>query len=818
MIVVDILHNVFEILPELILGAGPFCVFKGMGTGKDSGKLLFKKIYTDGGLSITEDENSLDLSATGISDTAVCLRKIAFGCSTGNGLTSSVFASLEGNLPQCDSVQCISIIGGSNNCNYVGISGTNQDNRTSLVVGGSQNKIKQGPGHVIIGGYQNYIKSQCQNSIVSSESALIDNSICSSVLSSHSGKIYDSCSSSILSSYGSKIYNSRNSSIFGYTSKIKNSQFTSTLGCLNEALGTKLTFISGYRNCGSTSSITSILNGKQNIICKFCTFESSIVNGYSNFIVGASQSVILNGTSNRLSNQNMTNKTYVSFQSSILNGTDNAIIVDDDDPGIDKYVPGGRNVIANGILNCINKSSGNSIIMNGYRNEVLMSNSTILNGFKNKGSCTTIIHSSQTCGNSNDVIFSQDCVIACGLNKSTIIVPALTYFRNSAGRGVCEISDQSSKNLRNSVIVGNHNGIIFGGAKLPVQCFDNSFYTVNLNTTPPIPPFLIGPPWGVTVSNFATSSITNIVFGNTIFTPMPRGQKGIKSNIIGSFTASEHELNRRILSATNLPWKSSYGVPQILASQPPQIAAYSSSFTTKFGFTISSYYSYFSDMGTRVTTVEGYCFVGSAKGDEVQHLFTRNSIISQGSCIGRVTNKDFYNKTVSGCYSKLSYNNILKGIKVSNSVIIGGSLHKLEPKVEQSAILGGTGHCLLRTSNSVIIAGESNKLDGWYEADQLNSSSFLNFYNTVILGGCTNCGRVKPALDGFKGNRNSVIIGGLKQQFSGSNRVISQNLSLYCCLSYYNFATSTKSDGVSATKTGTITSITVCNGIITNLS
>ena len=42
--ILDIVSIFLDLLPELILGAGPLCVFKGMGTGKDSGKLLFKKI------------------------------------------------------------------------------------------------------------------------------------------------------------------------------------------------------------------------------------------------------------------------------------------------------------------------------------------------------------------------------------------------------------------------------------------------------------------------------------------------------------------------------------------------------------------------------------------------------------------------------------------------------------------------------------------------------------------------------------------------------------------------------------------------------
>ena len=217
-------------------------------------------------------------------------------------------------------------------------------------------------------------------------------------------------------------------------------------------------------------------------------------------------------------------------------------------------------------------------------------------------------------------------------------------------------------------------------------------------------------------------------------------------------------------------------------------------------------------------TVEGYCFGGTVDAYDVEHFFARNSIISQQSCIGRASYQDFQNKTVSGCYAKLSYNNILKGIKVSNSVIIGGCAHRIEPKVSQSAILGGTNHCMVRAINSVIVAGNQNKLDGWCEADQLSSSDLLNFSNVVILGGNKNCGRIKPLKDSCAGTRNSVIIGGDAIQFAGNNRVVSQNLALYCCLSYYNFATSTKSDGISATKTGTINSITVCNGIITNLS
>ena len=44
MIVIDIINSIFDILPQLILATSPACVFGGMGSGSQSGKLTFKKL------------------------------------------------------------------------------------------------------------------------------------------------------------------------------------------------------------------------------------------------------------------------------------------------------------------------------------------------------------------------------------------------------------------------------------------------------------------------------------------------------------------------------------------------------------------------------------------------------------------------------------------------------------------------------------------------------------------------------------------------------------------------------------------------------
>ena len=77
----------FEFFFEVFVAAGPFYIFKGMGTGKDSGKILFRTLKSsDSSVTITEDESGLTFSSSG-GPVAIDDKEIVFG--TGTGITSS---------------------------------------------------------------------------------------------------------------------------------------------------------------------------------------------------------------------------------------------------------------------------------------------------------------------------------------------------------------------------------------------------------------------------------------------------------------------------------------------------------------------------------------------------------------------------------------------------------------------------------------------------------------------------------------------------------------------------------------------------------
>ena len=59
----DFLFSIFEFL---IIAGGPFCVFAGMGTGTQSGKLKFRNIVAaDSSIEITENSSCVTLKSNG---------------------------------------------------------------------------------------------------------------------------------------------------------------------------------------------------------------------------------------------------------------------------------------------------------------------------------------------------------------------------------------------------------------------------------------------------------------------------------------------------------------------------------------------------------------------------------------------------------------------------------------------------------------------------------------------------------------------------------------------------------------------------------
>ena len=158
-------------------------IFSGMGQGKDSGKLLFRKIFSDGSINITEDETSLTFSSSG-GGGAVKLDRVAIG--TGTGIKESFIYTNLGNY-SLTNVRSLRgsydltrasyntgahsfIISGSTNSITGGYYSTIVGGQTNsiftggndLIVGGSLNQVtgfKQYSGNKIFGGYYNEIQA-----------------------------------------------------------------------------------------------------------------------------------------------------------------------------------------------------------------------------------------------------------------------------------------------------------------------------------------------------------------------------------------------------------------------------------------------------------------------------------------------------------------------------------------------------------------------------------------------------------------------------------------------------------------------------------
>lgn len=472
MIVTDILHNIFEILPELILGAGPFCVFKGMGTGKDSGKLIFKRIFDGPGIAIVQGSDTLNIIQSGSSTSAFqSIRdcEIAFGC--GVGITSSSserfkVEPLARNLYNLrmfgiDSSDTISfndfntslITGGF--VNYICSDSKPNQVFNSNIVAGRQNRLYRNGSNIlcdssIISGYQNRIYSYSQNTIISGENSVVEQSRRSSSISSNLSQISSSKNSTILTSSQGQTNQSYNSVILGS----RRSTITSM------TVASRNTFSSGNSNGIDSSFYSTTMNGLQNSIqCTSCIM--TILNGYSNYLsrdqqTGVLNSSIINGRKNLMTNPNLPQSPCDGIVSStILIGYYNHI----------KLQSGGRldsvrdSIIANGKCNLITLDSTSftqsTAILNGLKNCVYyafrggLGNGVIINGqcnYVGGGMINTIL--SGYCGYITGAVDRESTDYTDGLIKGNLISTSYKVTRsiiNSNG----SIIITKAKNLNN---------------------------------------------------------------------------------------------------------------------------------------------------------------------------------------------------------------------------------------------------------------------------------------------------------------------------------------------------------------------------------
>ena len=434
--ILDIVSIFLDLLPELILGAGPFCVFKGMGTGKDSGKLLFKKIYSDGGLTITEDSTSLDLKSSGGGSSAIDTCEIAFGNGTGDGLISSTFKVSESDK----TIYGLSNIGGTNKNNQSGVDGFN-GNESSIIVGGYLNRIyRDARKSVIVGGYKNTLYGgiddsmiyipQCSTTIIGGNYNYIASVMGSptpknsSIIGSNGSRI-KAYSSTSIGSYGSKIYGKLGQHSRSFTSGkfpyIHNKGYNTSViagsykgyGICNfksivevsESLIIGSGLITSNTNKLMTKSATVI--GYKNSISGI---NSSIIQGKLNVISIAKYSTILNGYKNYLTNSGYSFSApyhFPNYNSSILNGKYNWI----------KYT--------GGIFSANDRSNSNSIIVHGVSNCIIGDSNAILNG---KSNCIVNYLTDFPCNNTiingtgtliNGSVFYTDTLMKIGNTYST---------------------------------------------------------------------------------------------------------------------------------------------------------------------------------------------------------------------------------------------------------------------------------------------------------------------------------------------------------------------------------------------------------------
>jgi hypothetical protein len=189
-----------DLLDTLIISA---TIFSKMGDGKNSGKLLFRTLYSGGGFTITEGVDSLTFSSAGGEENfQIRPYEIVFG--TDPGITSSSnfrvctakneeaflgFAAVMASN-YCDTSPKIDQISLQNNSFVIGgASNSLFETSRSVIVGGKKNSISNDIGgfwegnqydNVIVGGYKNCVyrggfiqfEASC-NSIIGSERTCI---------------------------------------------------------------------------------------------------------------------------------------------------------------------------------------------------------------------------------------------------------------------------------------------------------------------------------------------------------------------------------------------------------------------------------------------------------------------------------------------------------------------------------------------------------------------------------------------------------------------------------------------------------------------
>jgi hypothetical protein len=335
-----------DLITEIFLAAGPYFLFGGMGSGTQSGKLLFKQLCEgDSSITLTENLDSITIdSNVPNTNTTISSCEIVYG--TGTGITSS-FAKVSGGDKQLLGISSIGTLtfssgwgvcdasGVPTSCNSLIISSYNVDNlnykgRNSNILGSAKSKICCSCETDIIGSQNSNFNCSSLSSIVTSINVTSSTSFQSTIIGGYNSQICNSCYASIISgsnniiNYTSNINKSKtcgNSIISSNLSCIKsNSTKSGSINSFNSILSSNNSFIVHTNPGGSGKGTTqSIELGLNSIISSDCSYIcGAIYNKSKLYSCGSDTSVIIS---------TIRGKIVDSCRSSIISGCCNSIIL-----------------------------------------------------------------------------------------------------------------------------------------------------------------------------------------------------------------------------------------------------------------------------------------------------------------------------------------------------------------------------------------------------------------------------------------------------------------------------------------------------------
>ncbi len=425
----DILFQIFE---NIVLLSGPFCVFYGMGTGKNTGKLSFRTIGQTGsnGLSITEGTNSIVISTTASGVSAIQTCQIAYGTTLNNNITSNYFCGITTNG--------IKAIVGSDFFSPIGLSSPTGIYGTNLILSGAKhcNDTTSNCNVIISGCCNSTISNSNKNTIIGGLINTIDQSSnCSSIINSILSSSTSTTKSTLLNSHTSCIYSSSYSSIISScgNARIRNAQYSTIIGSY---YNTCITPLLGSANIVGSSIIASCCSSIYTQYGKDPTYNSLILTSKLSNIFGGVYGFYDSSDSPKYSS------VLSSYQSSVINSKYSSVL----------------------------SSKGSTIHSNqyykytGYYNE--LKNSSILS------SCNSVIQSVSVFGQNSNI----------DTQRNTII--------GSKGSVIEQREDNFLKDVNNSTIISSCEFYICGSVGISsisnkIGCTSDASYSSAISGTDP---------------------------------------------------------------------------------------------------------------------------------------------------------------------------------------------------------------------------------------------------------------------------------------------------------------------------------------------